>query len=286
MNKKNLAIIDSDSLCYMGAKEDTLQQVIEKVDTKIQEILYETKADYYVLLVSKGKYFRHDLSVDKQSKKASYKSNRVYGIQPWVKTVKEYLIAKYDAVWYPQLEADDITAWLMHQELYLYPDNTISSCKISNLDLKINKILVAKDKDLLYSIQGKHLNFSKKLDKNNWGMEWIKTSLDDSLKFKANQLLIGDASDGIEALKGVGPKKAEKLLANWREGPIESYILGIYIEYYKGNTSKAIYEFQKNYRLLHMLTTDEDYIREVGYYPSLPEFQKVIKEVKPETIDF
>lgn len=27
----NLAIIDSDSICYLGSKEDTLQQILEKV---------------------------------------------------------------------------------------------------------------------------------------------------------------------------------------------------------------------------------------------------------------
>ena len=45
---KNLAIIDADSICYLGGKEDSLQQILDKVDYKIQEILTETKADYYV----------------------------------------------------------------------------------------------------------------------------------------------------------------------------------------------------------------------------------------------
>ena len=61
MNKKNLAIIDSDSIAYLGGKEDSLQQILEKVDYKIQEILDETMADYYILLISKGKYFRTNL---------------------------------------------------------------------------------------------------------------------------------------------------------------------------------------------------------------------------------
>jgi hypothetical protein len=36
---KNLAIIDSDSICYLGGKEDSLQQILEKVDYKIQETI-------------------------------------------------------------------------------------------------------------------------------------------------------------------------------------------------------------------------------------------------------
>jgi hypothetical protein len=266
----NLAIIDADSIAYLGGKEDSLQQILEKVDYKIQEILDETKADYYVLLISKGKYFRHDISKSKDTPEGSYKSNRSYTAQQWVKTIKEYLIVKYKAVWYPKLEADDMAAWLMNKKEF----------DISNqpkLWGTINKILVAKDKDLLYSIPGKHLNFSKKLGPEEWGMEWIETSEEAASTFKATQLLMGDSSDGIEALKGIGPKKAEKILEFWTQDNIEGYILNRYIEYYK-DSAKAIYEFQKNYRLLHMLTTDEDMLREVGYIPQLPEFQKVVKE--------
>ena len=96
-----------------------------------------------------------------------------------------------------------------------------------------------------------------------------------------------DNSDGVDALKGIGPKKAQKIIDNWENDSIEGYILNRYIEYYN-DASKAIYEFQKNYRLLHMLSTDEDMLREVGYIPSLPEFQKVIKqeEVKINEIEF
>ena len=288
----NLAIIDSDSIAYLGGKEDSLQQILEKVDNKIQEILLETKADYYVLLVSKGKYFRHEISKSKESPEGTYKANRTYGEQIWVKTIKEYLIAKYKAVWYPNLEADDVAVWLMNKTLYFHTDEGIitdsNKCWNTILDVpEVNKILVAKDKDLLYSIPGKHLNFSKKLGQDTYGMEWVNTSEEEAANFKALQLLMGDSSDGVDALKGVGPKKAQKIIDEWENDSIEGYILNRYIEYYN-DASKAIYEFQKNYRLLHMLSTNEDFMREVGYIPSLPEFQKVIKqeEVKVNEIDF
>ena len=74
----NLAIIDADSIAYLGGKDDSLQQILEKVDYKIQEILTETNADYYVPLVSKGKYFRHDISKSKDAPEGSYKANRSY----------------------------------------------------------------------------------------------------------------------------------------------------------------------------------------------------------------
>ena len=104
----NLAIIDADSICYLGGKEDSLQQILEKVDNKIQEILTETKADYYILLVSKGKYFRHEISKSKETPEGSYKANRSYLSQPWVKTIKEYLIVKYKAIWYQNVNQNSL----------------------------------------------------------------------------------------------------------------------------------------------------------------------------------
>ena len=284
----NLAIIDADSICYLGGKEDSLQQILEKVDYKIQEILIETKADHYVLLVSKGKYFRHEISKSKEAPEGSYKANRTYTAQPWVKTIKEYLIVKYKAVWYINLEADDIVAWLMNKTLYggfTTPDKDkyyISLTKYFEFE-EVNKILVAKDKDLLYSIPGKHLNFSKKLGPEEWGMEWVETSEADASNFVKSQMIIGDVSDGISGLYRKGEAYWKKISAevvpSWGE------ILQLYIVDY--GESKGIFEFQKNFRLLHMLTTDEDMLREVGYIPTLPEFTKVINSSEEEIkIDF
>lgn len=278
---KNLIVFDADSLCYIGSKDDSLQQVIEKVDNKIEEVLRETDADYYVLLISKGKYFRHNLSKE-------YKAKRVYGVQPWVQVIKEYLISKYKAVHYSDVEADDICSWLLNKDLCIY-ENFIDTEDMfinesgKSLD-RINKILVAKDKDLLYSIPGRHFNFSKKLDSITWGTEWIETSLIDSEFFIWEQMIMGDQADGILALRGKGKAYVNKLFAgiSLREAQIK--VFDAYISEY-GQT-EGIFQFQTNYRLLHMLSTDEDFIREVGYIPTLPEFQKVIKPDKENIINF
>ena len=87
---------------------------------------------------------------------------------------------------------------------------------------------------------------------------------------------MGDNTDGIFALNGIGEIRAKKILENWQDGMLETFILDYYIEYYKGDVPKAIFEFQKNYRLLHLLSTDEDFYREIGELPELPEIRKVI----------
>ncbi len=283
---KNLAIIDADSIAYLGGKEDSLQQILDKVDYKIQEILDETKADYYVLLISKGKYFRHDISKSKDAPEGSYKSNRTYTAQPWVKTIKEYLIVKYKAVAYPNLEADDIAAWLMKKFIYLDADDTIKETSlIDDQSSNLNKILVAKDKDLLYSIPGKHLNFSKKLGPDTWGTEWVETSINDASFFIWNQMVCGDTSDCVKGLYRKGEAWCNKNFDGLNLNQVRNLVLDEYIKEY--GQEKGIFEFSKNYRLLYMLRTNEDFMREVGYIPQLPEFQPVISPTKEEIkIDF
>ena len=182
---KNVVLIDSDSLCYLGQKDDTLQQIIEKVDYKIQAILDETNADYYCLFVSQGKYFRHDLK-DKSEESGSYKSNRKYSNQNYNRVIKEYLIAQYDAVNSPNVEADDTIAYWMNKELFLclnarnsedMPEFVILPKEYAEFQPQLdvftsrahapeglNVVLASIDKDLLQSIPGKHLNYNKKLD--------------------------------------------------------------------------------------------------------------------------
>lgn len=268
---KNIVLIDADSLCYLGKTEDTLVQIIEKVDYKIQAILDETQADYYSLFISRGGYFRHALKT-KSEEFGSYKANRTYTSQKYAWAIKEYLIAQYNATACALVEADDLCAYWMNNK-----EKLIKSLNF-NIDLDSNVILAAVDKDLLQSIPGKHLNYNKKFGADEWRMEWIETSESETNNFKRMQMVVGDSSDGILALKGKGIKYWEKLsakvLPSWGE------ILQLYCVDY--GVSQGVYEFQKNYRLLHLLETDEDFKREVGYIPELPTFLEVDK---PKSIE-
>lgn len=280
-----LAIIDGDSLCYLGSKTDTLQQIIEKVDNKILDIFEETKAEFYILLVSKGKYFRHTIS------EGGYKAKRTYDTQIWVKTIKEYLIVKYKAVCQPNLEADDLVSWLMSQKLYLNvlidSKELIDSYIPDSFQLKsskeVDKILVAKDKDLLYSIPGNHLNFSKKIGPDEWGMEWIETSINDAPFFIWEQMVCGDVGDNVTGLWKKGKVWCDKNFENKSLREVQHLVFDEYIKDY--GVEKGIYEFSKNYRLLYMLKTSEDFMREVGYIPTLPEFQKIPSSIQVEKVD-
>lgn len=92
-----------------------------------------------------------------------------------------------------------------------------------------------------------------------------------------------DNTDGVQGVPGIGVKGAEKILfeLGLSSAPphLPEHVLSRYISHYR-SVSKGIYEFQKNYRLLHLLNTDEDYLREVGELPPFP----IINEIKPKEI--
>jgi len=60
-------------------------------------------------------------------------------------------------------------------------------------------------------------------------------------------------------------------------------ILNRYISHY--GLSQGIFEFQKNYRLLHMLDCDEDFFRECKQLPPFPHINTVEQKNEEIKID-
>lgn len=291
-----LAIIDGDALTYMSSKE-TIQESLLVIDEKINNILEKTEATHYLLFISNTPYFRHLISSDYKLSRSKYTSSL-----KWLKTLKKYLVEGWGAQGMDKVEADDLCAYWINQDLCIDGDSerietrstfesALMLCKEDGFPgftfNSIEKVLCAVDKDLLQSIPGKHYNYTYKLEEKGnidslvkgW---FIKTSIEDSINFRGKQLLMGDSTDGIAGLSGIGEAKAVKILKYWIEGTLESFILDYYIDYYKGDIPTAIFEFQKNYRLLHTLNCDQDFIREVGSIPLLQGVQEVPK--KPDLI--
>jgi 5'-3' exonuclease len=245
---KVVTLIDADGLCYLGKNDDTLQQVLDKVNFKINAILEETKADYYALFISKGPYFRHNIS-------SEYKSKRQYNVQKWVYLIKEYLIAEWEAQFMKGVEADDLVT-------YIY--NTKNSFELPE-ENEYKFIIAAVDKDLLKAIPGMHLNYNKKVAPDVWNMVWQETLKEDARLFRLRQLIVGDTADGISGLHGKGEKYWDKIV---EAGNANIYkILEEYITAY--GESLGIYAFQVNYRLLHMLEDAPDFMKEVGCLPNV-----------------
>lgn len=80
-----------------------------------------------------------------------------------------------------------------------------------------------------------------------------------------------DSADGVGGLPKIGKVTADKWLAGWdsiKEFGLEFLVLQKYFNHY--GISQGIFEFQKTYRLLHILDCNEDFMREVGEVPTLP----------------
>lgn len=97
---------------------------------------------------------------------------------------------------------------MVKQYFIHYPDQVADDLEADDL-LGINQIeetcIVSIDKDML-TIPGWHYNFVKD--------EWIYVTPGGAIKTFYTQLLTGDPADGIKGAKGIGIKKAEKILAD------------------------------------------------------------------------
>lgn len=93
----------------------------------------------------------------------------------------------------------------------------------------------------------------------NYGKaEFTHTSPDEALKFLWVQVLMGDSTDNIVGIPGVGIKTAENWLKD-RTKDFESFAIRKYVE--KFGMVEGITEFFKNFNLVYLLKTDEDLAR-------------------------
>jgi 5'-3' exonuclease len=296
MNK--LLLLDIDGMFYHSIGKETLEECMITFREKLQNCLDKTECTHWVGFVGKGKTFRNSISSD-------YKANRTQEPPKYLAALKEWGIAEFNLYVCKGFEADDAVNYFYNKDICI-SDTTFETREMleSALDLcksdkyptfefeSVEVVMASPDKDLLQGIPSKtkHFNYSYKLqdkaDLTSVVKGWfVETSIEDSYRFKAKQLLMGDSADGISCLKGVGEKGAEKILQRWENSNIESFLLDYYLEFYD-NSAKAIFEFQKNYRLLHLLDCNEDFYREIGELPMFPEIRQVptkpIEEVKDE----
>lgn len=275
-----LALIDADSLLYQSSKE-YLEESIKIIDEKIQNILIKTDCDYYCLFLSSKTTFRHTIYPEYKANRRKYKSPL-----KWVKVLREYIIEKYKACSMLNVEADDLVAYYYINPVYITKHEMIKGFyleknKFDGIEYnKLDPIICSPDKDLLNNFAGNHFNYSYYLEEDNKPETlvegyWDKSFFQNSNKFLLQQLVVGDAADNVKGIEGKGIKFWEDIQGTSEitvDGSIcELDVLLLYIKKY--GESQGIFEFQKNYRVLYILRTDEDFIREVGTLPIEPDFQ-------------
>ena len=175
------ALVDGDIVVYRGAMSAEKEEqwaALARADQMIQDILADTGATSYNVYLTGSGNFRRELA-------PSYKANRPDSRPTHWQAVREFLVTQHKAQICDGFEADD--------EMGVQQDKETMSTVICSID-----------KDLL-QIPGRHYNFVRK--------EHKVVDRDQGLKHLYLQSLIGDRSDNIIGVAGIGPVKAEQALA-------------------------------------------------------------------------
>jgi DNA polymerase-1 len=158
-------------------------EVKATVLSTIQRLERDLFADASVICLSKGTTFRHDLY-------SGYKKGRQR--KPvGTNEVKRWLIEEHGAKYKPGIEADDVMGILATNPRII----------------KGEKVIVSQDKDML-TIPGL-------IYRNG---EIVEVTPREARHNFLKQTLTGDITDGYPGCPGMGPVKAEKLLASIPQG--------------------------------------------------------------------
>lgn len=189
--QKRIALIDLDTILFLVAyhqfkkleNRDNVEQVKAHIREFLSVVLVNTRADFFSAVYqgighsNYRKYFYPD-----------YKSNRPPTpdfITVWRETIIEEF-ASLGATGLKVIESDDVVnmGYTVFKNSY-------------------ETIIVSVDKDL-NQIPGEHYNLKKH--------ESYFVTEHEALLSKYSQILMGDRTDNIEGIPGIGPKKAYKLL--------------------------------------------------------------------------
>jgi 5'-3' exonuclease len=171
------ALVDGDIVVYRAAcsaEKDEQWVALARADKIIQDILEDTGADNYSVYLTGSGNFRRELL-------PSYKANRPDARPTHWGAVRDFLLNQHKAIVCDGYEADDALGMEQGHETVI--------CSI--------------DKDLL-QIPGKHYNFVKK--------EHKVVTHDEGYLALYIQSLVGDRSDNIFGVTGIGPVKAANAL--------------------------------------------------------------------------
>lgn len=229
-----ICLIDGDSLIYYEMDKTTLEEALQGLDSRILTILEQCKTSTYVGFLTDHNCFRYKVSKD-------YKANRKHRPKPVIfYSLREYLKQKWGFYGVEGLEADDLVSYYSKNEAR-------------------KTIICSPDKDVLYQCSGMHFNYRT--------VEFLHTSPDDANSFLWKQVLMGDSTDNITGIPGVGTKTAENWLMG-RTNDVEAFVLKKYIE--KFGSTEGIMQFYTNFKLVYLLQSPEDIQREIeSSLPSL-----------------
>lgn len=172
-----IALIDGDIVAYRcaaSAEDEDESIAILRTDILMRDILTATNSVKYQTFLSDVSTFRHKIF-------PFYKANRTQPRPIHLKACKTFLEQEWSAKVMPDLEADDC--------LGISQSNETIICSI--------------DKDLL-QVPGEHYNFVRQ--------DFYSVTEQSGRYSFWYQMLVGDRTDNIDGVKGIGDKKAKRIL--------------------------------------------------------------------------
>jgi hypothetical protein len=175
-------LLDADFLVYRVCytKDKDFIQILETLDWYISDIIRSTEADDYKIFLTGSTNFRKEVATIQE-----YKGNRKKEKPKFYYEVRDYMVNNWGAEISENCEADDLVG--IHQT-----EDTI---------------IGGEDKDLL-TIPGWHYRIKKKWSENCK----IYVSEEEACYNFHKQLILGDRSDHIPKIPGIGEVRVKKLL--------------------------------------------------------------------------
>ena len=227
---------------FTGLKEDEYEAVkdaevgpvshaLGNAKELIKKILLRTKADEYQLYLTGKDNFREGIATI-----LKYKGNRDSTHKPHhFDSLKRYLIENWEAIVVDGMEADDAMS--------------IAQMDSISLGFKNDTTISTIDKDLLGT--------------PGWSYNWNTDKLyfvteEEATRWFYTQLLMGDPTDNIQGIPGIGKVKATKALAGCdTEEDMYWKALDLYQAYYSTLGHKPMDALIENARLLYMLREED-----------------------------
>ena len=222
-----ICLIDGDillySTCYSNTNIDDFYYVKHGFLMTMHNILGSNGTTEYVGFLTSKNNFRKELKLDEE-----YKGNRKKELPKWFHELRSWITEELGFVTIDQLEADDCISIMSRY--------------------KSEFVIVSTDKDF-YQLEANHFNPNtlafRTVEKEEAKLNlWI-------------QVLMGDSTDNISGIRGIGKVKAHKLLAGSHED-YKNVVLSKYIEVY--GEYKGMEKFYKTYVLVKLLENHDNLI--------------------------
>ena len=224
-----MVLIDGDIISYRCAAscEPTkerqelldLDTAIQRADELVYRILDTCGASEYRVFLSGSENFRKLLS-------PSYKANRVQEKPRYLDSVHDFLFKEWNAEVSAGCEADDRIG----------------------IAAKDDFIIASIDKDFK-QIPGRHYNFVKDVH--------FEVTEQDAVRFFYGQMLIGDRSDNVSGVPGIGEVKAGRALQGLSPEEMDSCVRDFY-----RRSFGDLDQFFCNHLLLRIVRSEEE-LREI-----------------------